>query len=79
MIKSRVDSINDFDWTSQLRYYWEQTEEEDWDVFAKQTNTRFRYAYEYLGNGPRLVITPLTDKCYMTLTGALHLNFGGSP
>jgi dynein heavy chain len=79
MIKARVDNINDFDWTCQLRYYWEVQEEGDEDVFARQTNTRFRYGYEYLGNGPRLVITPLTDKCYMTLTGALHLCFGGSP
>jgi dynein heavy chain len=78
MIKARVESINDFEWTRQLRYYWEQEEEKD-DCFAKQTNTRFAYGYEYLGNGPRLVITPLTDKCYMTLTGALHLNYGGSP
>ena len=82
MMKSRVDNINHFDWTKQLRYYWElvgQDEPGVSDAFAKQTNTRFRYSYEYLGNGPRLVITPLTDKCYMTLTGALHLNFGGSP
>ena len=78
MIKARVDSLNDFGWTCQLRYYWEQ-EDDEYDAFAKQTNTRFRYGYEYLGNGPRLVITPLTDKCYMTLTGALHLSFGGSP
>jgi dynein heavy chain len=82
MVKVRVSNITDFDWTCQLRYYWEQDEaagDEKPDTVIRQTNTRFQYGYEYLGNGPRLVITPLTDKCYMTLTGALHLNFGGSP
>lgn len=72
----KVDHINNFEWAKQLRYYWD-TEEDD--CFARQTNTVFRYGYEYLGNGSRLVITQLTDKCYMTLTGALHLNFGGAP
>lgn len=62
LVAKSVGSLTDFEWTKQLRYYWEERED---DVFAKQTNSSFRYGYEYLGNGPRLVITPLTDLCYM--------------
>ena len=70
MVKRGCASVDDFEWLSQLRFYWED------DCIIRQTNTTFKYGYEYLGNNGRLVITPPTDRCYMTLTTALHLRRG---
>ncbi|XP_055262069.1 dynein axonemal heavy chain 2 isoform X3 [Moschus berezovskii] len=76
LYKSGLMDVSSFDWLSQLRFYWEKDLD---DCMIRQTNTQFQYGYEYLGNSGRLVITPLTDRCYMTLTTALHLHRGGSP
>ncbi len=37
------------------------------------------YANEYLGATTRLVITPLTERCWMTITSGLHVGFGSAP
>jgi len=68
-----IINIKDFGWIKNLRYYWT----EDCQVSCLQTF--FPYGYEYMGNSWRLVITPLTDKCYITLMGALNVFRGGAP
>ncbi|KAJ3068328.1 Dynein heavy chain 6, axonemal [Podochytrium sp. JEL0797] len=76
LIRASVTGLADFEWTKQLRYYWDM----DLDTCSvKMSSSVFSYGYEYLGCSPRLVITPLTDRCYLTLTGAMQLNLGGSP
>jgi dynein heavy chain len=71
-----VSSISDFKWQQQLRYYWD-TEKDD--IVIRQVNALFDYGYEYMGATTRLVITPLTDRCWMTITGALSIKLGAAP
>ena len=59
LAEDRISSLNDFSWISQLRYFWEGG-----DVLLRMITTQVKYGYEYLGNSTRLVITPLTDRCY---------------
>ncbi|XP_050088792.1 dynein axonemal heavy chain 10 [Anopheles aquasalis] len=73
------DSILDgqeFGWESQLRFYW--IREVD-NLCVLQCTGKFDYGYEYMGLNGRLVITPLTDRIYLTITQALTMNLGGAP
>jgi len=45
----------------------------------RMVSAEFDYTYEYQGNAPKLVHTPLTDKCYLTLTQAMFMGYGGNP
>jgi len=85
MAERGVNDIRDFNWESQMRYYWEFHDAPPSGVHPQETlvvrmiNAEALYGYEYLGNSGRLVITPLTDRCYRTLMGAIHMNLGGAP
>ncbi|PRP82215.1 dynein-1-alpha heavy chain, flagellar inner arm I1 complex, partial [Planoprotostelium fungivorum] len=75
-VKDSILDAREFEWESQLRYYWDKQID---DVQVRQCNGSFDYGYEYLGLSGRLVVTPLTERCIMTLTQALSMKLGGSP
>ncbi|XP_072525800.1 dynein axonemal heavy chain 6 [Salminus brasiliensis] len=76
LVKEGVDSSGNFEWQRQLRYYWDVDLD---NCVARMALSQYIYGYEYLGACPRLVITPLTDRCYLCLMGALQLDLGGAP
>jgi len=76
LYQEKVASADEFQWQSQLKVYFI---EEKKDFQLRIADASFWYGYEYLGNGPRLVITPLTDRIYVTATQALHLSMGCAP
>ncbi|MCJ8738612.1 hypothetical protein PDJAM_G00037770 [Pangasius djambal] len=76
LMANKIDNVQAFMWQSQLRHRWDNVRKQ---CFANICDAQFQYSYEYLGNTPRLVITPLTDRCYITLTQSLHLIMGGAP
>ena len=77
MIDDGVDDVNDFRWLYHLRYDFNPNAEKLTEKLRiSLSNASFHYGFEYLGIGERLVQTPLTDRCYLTLTQALHFRMG---
>ncbi|XP_056602848.1 dynein axonemal heavy chain 10 isoform X1 [Triplophysa dalaica] len=75
-VRDGITDTCEFEWESQLRFYWVKEPDE---LFVRQCSAQFSYGYEYMGLNGRLVITPLTDRIYLTLTQALSMFLGGAP
>jgi dynein heavy chain len=63
-----------------LRYYFINDEGgPDGCVKIRQIQAELMYGLEFMGATTRLVITPLTDRCWITISGALHIKLGANP
>uniref|UniRef100_G1NQJ1 Cytoplasmic dynein 2 heavy chain 1 n=1 Tax=Meleagris gallopavo TaxID=9103 RepID=G1NQJ1_MELGA len=72
--QAQIHSAEDWAWKKQLRFYMK-----DQKCYVQMVDAELQYTYEYQGNSPKLVYTPLTDKCYLTLTQAMKMGLGGNP
>uniref|UniRef100_A0A8C2M1K4 Cytoplasmic dynein 2 heavy chain 1 n=1 Tax=Cricetulus griseus TaxID=10029 RepID=A0A8C2M1K4_CRIGR len=71
----QVHTTDDWAWKKQVRFYMKS----DHTCYVQMVDSELQYTYEYQGNASKLVYTPLTDKCYLTLTQAMKMGLGGNP
>ncbi|XP_076457719.1 uncharacterized protein LOC143291635 isoform X3 [Babylonia areolata] len=69
----RQPPATSFDWRSQLLYSFV---EETRGVTVHCMNTPFEYGFEYLGSSSREVITPQTERMFVTMTQAIKAHTG---
>jgi dynein heavy chain len=75
-VRDSILDAREFEWESQLKFYWDKKRDE---LVIRQCSAELKSCYEYQGLQGRLVVTPLTDRCVMTLTTALNFYLGGAP
>jgi len=78
----KLADTHDFEWLKQLRFSWAPNSFDEHGPGAcviSICDVEYKYSFEYLGCKERLVITPLTDRCFITLSQAMSMCLGGAP
>ena len=81
LLKSKkISNVEAFEWLYYMRFYfYPKTQDVLKRLQIKMSNASFDYGFEYLGVAEKLIQTPLTDRCYLTLTQGLYFRLGGAP
>ena len=79
LINAEANTPGHYMWILSMRYAYDAEAELMDRLHIEMANAKLNYGYEYLGAPDRLVRTPLTDRCFLTLTQALCQRLGGSP
>ena len=81
LLKSKkISNVEAFEWLYYMRFYfYPKTPDVLKRLQIKMSNASFDYGFEYLGVAEKLIQTPLTDRCYLTLTQGLYFRLGGAP
>ena len=80
--EKKLSDAQDFEWLKQTRFAWVPNSSDYHGHGAcviSICDVEYKYNNEYLGCKERLVITPLTDRCFITLSQAMGMCLGGAP
>eukprot|EP01022_Parablepharisma_sp_SALTPOND_P016862 TRINITY_DN2579_c0_g1_i1.p1 TRINITY_DN2579_c0_g1~~TRINITY_DN2579_c0_g1_i1.p1 ORF type:complete len:1508 (+),score=167.76 TRINITY_DN2579_c0_g1_i1:7253-11776(+) len=72
-----ISNVASYDWQAELRHYFGEESEKVGALCKVLTCTR-EYGFDYLSDCSRLVMTPLTMRCYRTLLNSIHTFCGGA-
>jgi dynein heavy chain len=80
LLQEKIKSTSDFAWQRFLRLRYDLVDggSEEHQLTVHQGQMSFKYGFEYLGVPTGLVVTPLTDRCFLALTTALQLRLSGA-
>lgn len=79
LIQTNATTSTHYLWLLQMRFVYQPEGDFLQRLYVHMANAKLNYGFEYLGVPERLVRTPLTDRCFLTLTQALCQRLGGSP
>jgi dynein heavy chain len=76
IVGKKVKSASEFEWSKQARFYFDFDSNK---LSIQITDWTCKYCLEFIGCVERLCVTPLTDRCYITIAQALLMSMGAAP
>jgi len=65
LIKKNVMNTTDFEWQNQLRFYWDEANNnDDNNIIVKQCHAKLKYGNEYIGSRSKVVISSSANLLY---------------
>ncbi|WAR07684.1 DYHG-like protein [Mya arenaria] len=78
LCQRKLREVSDFEWRRCMRCYYQPVGEERMEPLIWILDTSYQYGNEFYGMSPGVALTPVTEKCFLTMSQALQRHQGSS-